>query len=68
MSKKRKTPKEAEEIMNPLAKSRYIVDFLTNNEYIGTKLHTAICHGLENFELEELYERVLEEEKNKGQI
>jgi hypothetical protein len=54
--------------MNPLAKSRYIIDFLTNNEYIGAKLHTAICHGLENFELEELYERVVEEIKNKGQI
>lgn len=54
--------KEAERL-SPNSKSREIVEFLTLNEYIGAKLHTAICHGLESKEIDKLY-KLVKKEKN----
>ena len=65
MSQKRKTPKEK---LSPSSKSRLIVEFLSNYEPIKMKLHTAICHGLEKKEIEELYKLIEYEQKNKGNL
>ena len=44
--------------MSPINMSKEIVEILTDNEYIQSKLHTCICHKLTVEQIKELYEQV----------
>ena len=64
---KAKVKKQEEEVLNPITKSRKIVEHLIpicddNREYMRMLLHTAICHGLESKEIDKLYKLVKKEE------
>ena len=44
--------------MSPIDMSREIVETLTDNEFIRSKLHTCICHELTAKQIKELYKEV----------
>ena len=54
--------------MSPINMSKEIVETLTDNEYIQSKLHTCICHKLTAEQIKELYKEVKYKLDNQYQL
>ena len=54
--------------MSPIDMSREIVETLTDNEFIRSKLHTTICHELTAEQIKELYKEVKYKLDNQYQL
>ena len=54
--------------MSPIDMSREIVEDLTKNEFIRSKLHTCICHELTAEQIKELYKEVKYKLDNQYQL
>ena len=60
---KAKVKIQEKEVLNPITKSRKIVEYLIpvcadDREDMRMLLHTAICHGLESNEINKFYEQI----------
>ena len=54
--------------MSPIDMSREIVESLTDNEFIRSKLHSCICHELTSKQIKELYKEVKYKLDNQYQL